>query len=185
MAASDDKLKKVLRLGQLKFFAERLIVPIINAVTEAYEHATEGKVASSAGAHGIRTQKKKLEVYDETNQSWGNAETVGGIQGSVLGAYVGQYVKQISQKVDGLDGVQIEVTLTSSQRYPFNNSIQTVQLPQNRNEKDYSVTVEVLEKTGGGVGDFVVTDKLLNGFKLAYTGAASSVKVNCIVQGGI
>lgn len=114
-----------------------------------------------------------------------NDVDLGGIQGILLGLIMGQTVHQLSQKVEGLEGEQIEVTLTNTQKYPFNNSVQTVALSKNRNTKDYSVAVEVLEKTGGGVGDIVVTDKLLNGFKVAFTGAASTVKVNCIIRGGI
>ena len=52
-----------------------------------------------------------------------------------------------------------------------------------RNNKDYTVIVEA-EAEDGFVGDIVVTDKMLNGFKLAYTGSASSVNVKCYVQGG-
>lgn len=36
----------------------------------------------------------------------------------------------------------------------------------------------------GNVGEIVVTDKLTNGFKLAFTGSASSVTVKYTVIGG-
>ena len=52
-----------------------------------------------------------------------------------------------------------------------------------RNNKDYTITVEA-EAADGFVGDIVISDKMLNGFKIAYTGSASSVKVKCYVQGG-
>ena len=35
------------------------------------------------------------------------------------------------------------------------------------------------------VGDVVVYDKQLNGFKIAYTGSAESVSLKCYVQGGV
>ena len=76
------------------------------------------------------------------------------------------------------------MTLTNSATYPFNNSIKTVALSKNKNKKDYTVLVEVLSAVGGGVGEIRVTDKLLNGFKIEFSGAAKSVVVNCIVQGG-
>jgi hypothetical protein len=59
-----------------------------------------------------------------------------------------------------------------------------VQLPKNRNKKDYTVLTEIISATGGGVGEILITNKLLNGFQIAFTGAASQAKVRCIVQGG-
>lgn len=117
-----------------------------------------------------------------TNFNKIDLEALHGVLAAVL---VGQHVNQLTQKVEGLAGEQITTTMTNSQAYPFNNSKKTVNLSKIRNTKDYSVIVEVLEWTGGGVGEIRITDKLLNGFKIEYTGAASSVKVNCIVQGGI
>lgn len=87
--------------------------------------------------------------------------------------------------VGGLVGEKITVTLTNTQAYPHNNSKKTVQLPVSRNNMDYTVECEVVSVTGGSVGDFEFSDKLLNGFKIAFTGSAKSVTVNCYVRGGI
>jgi len=54
-----------------------------------------------------------------------------------------------------------------------------------KNNMKYTITCEVVEVTGGAVGEFEFTDKLLNGFKIAYTGSASKVIVNCYVRGGV
>lgn len=81
--------------------------------------------------------------------------------------------------------VVIESTLTNSQKYPFNNSKTTLQISPNRSDTAYRVEVEVLETVGGAVGDIEITDKLVNGFKIAYTGSATSVKVRCHVKGGM
>lgn len=89
------------------------------------------------------------------------------------------------EKVDGLTGEIVETTLTNSQAYPHNNSLKTLQLTTPRNTKDYTVTVEVVSVNGGAVGDFEFSDKLLNGFKIKYTGSATSVAVRCYVRGGI
>lgn len=94
-------------------------------------------------------------------------------------------IRQIVNTVDGLVGEKIQLTLTSSQRYPHNNSKKTVQLPESRNTTDYIVECEAVSYTGGAVGEFVITDKLLNGFKVAFTGSAKSVVVNCYVKGGV
>lgn len=106
------------------------------------------------------------------------------LQAIMMGSLNASLLRQLSDKVEAQAGEQIEVTLTNSQQYPFNNSNKAVQLGTNRNKKNYTVLVEVLSSEGGGVGEILVTNKLLNGFQIAYTGAASSVTVNCIVQGG-
>lgn len=89
------------------------------------------------------------------------------------------------RKLEGIVGEKIQVTLTNSQDYPFNNSIKTVQLPESRNNKDYTIEAEVVSRTGGAVGDIEFTDKLVNGFKVAFTGSASQVILNLYVRGGI
>ena len=106
------------------------------------------------------------------------------LQAIMMGSLNSSLLRQLSDKVEAQAGEQIEVTLTNTQQYPFNNSNKAVQLGTNRNKKNYTVLVEVLSSEGGGVGEILVTNKLLNGFQIAYTGAASSVTVNCIVQGG-
>ena len=77
------------------------------------------------------------------------------------------------------------VTLTNSQVYPFNNSVKTIQLKTPRNYKTYLITAEVTSVSGGAVGDIEFTDKLLNGFKVAYTGSAKSVTMDLYVRGGM
>ena len=96
-----------------------------------------------------------------------------------------QLIRLLKEKTDSFDGLVIEQTLTNTQKYPFNNSVKTIALGSEnvRNNKDYTVIVEA-EATDGFVGDIVVSDKMLNGFKIAFTGSASSVNVKCYVQGG-
>jgi len=89
------------------------------------------------------------------------------------------------EELEGITGEVIEATLTNTQAYPFNNSTKTLQLNTPRNTKDYTVTVEVVAVAGGAAGDFEITDKLLNGFKIKFTGSATSVSIRCYVRGGI
>lgn len=91
---------------------------------------------------------------------------------------------QTMRDLSGVKGMAVDVTLTNTQTYPFNNSKATVTLPNLRISDDYYVVVEVLE-ANGMVGEFDVSEKLLNGFKLAYTGSATSVKVRCHITGGM
>ena len=81
-------------------------------------------------------------------------------------------------------GETMTVTLTNTQEYPFNNSMKTVSLPQERNHVDYTVTAEVVEYSGGFPGGIIISAKLLNGFKVAFTGSAKSVTVKLYVKGG-
>lgn len=76
------------------------------------------------------------------------------------------------------------VTLTNSQAFPFNNSIVTVPLTVTRDNLNYVVEVIKIEPTGGPSGDIDVTERQTNGFKMAFTGSASSVKVTYAVIGG-
>ena len=96
-----------------------------------------------------------------------------------------QLIRLVKDEADSVVGIVIEETLTNAQKYPFNNSVKTIALSgaNLRNTKDYTVTVEA-EATGGFVGDIIISDKMLNGFKIQFTGSAKSVKVKCYVQGG-
>jgi hypothetical protein len=75
------------------------------------------------------------------------------------------------------------VTLTNTLEYPFNNSVRTVSLAERRDTEDYTVDVDT--GTARGVGNVIIFDKLVNGFKIAFTGGAASVAVNYTVRGGI
>ena len=92
---------------------------------------------------------------------------------------------QAKRDIEGVKGLEVTKTLTNSQTYPFNNAKTTVALPALRNNNGYYVVVETVSATGGAVGEFIVSDKLLNGFNLEYTGSASSVSVRCMVIGGM
>lgn len=76
------------------------------------------------------------------------------------------------------------ITLTNSQSYPFNNSVQTIALTTARNFTDYTVEAEVLEHSGN-VGDVRIFDRMLNGFKIAYDGSAQSATIKLRIKGGM
>ena len=77
------------------------------------------------------------------------------------------------------------VTLTNSQDYPFNNSIQTVAIANTRDNMDYVIDWVVTASSGRNVGDILISDKLLNGFKIEFTGSATSVTIKYLVVGGM
>ena len=74
--------------------------------------------------------------------------------------------------------------LTNSLTFPFNNSQTTVALSADNENGEYIVLTEAVE-ANGNVGEVVVTDKLTNGFKLAFTGSATAVTVKYTVIGGL
>ena len=75
------------------------------------------------------------------------------------------------------------INLTNTQAYPFNNSLQSVALSAVKESTDYIVLAEVTA-FNGNVGEIVVADKLQNGFKIGYSGSASSATVKYSVIGG-
>ena len=79
---------------------------------------------------------------------------------------------------------KIVVELTNTKSYPFNNSTSTVSMATTRTTTNYTVDAEVLEHDGN-VGDIIVSDKLLNGFKVRYDGSATSVTVKLTIRGGM
>lgn len=103
---------------------------------------------------------------------------------SLMLAILLENVKQNKQAVSAVEGELIEVTLTNSNGFYFNNSAKTIALSKIRNSLDYRVFVEV-QGNVTNVGDVVVYDKQLNGFKIAYTGSAESVSLKCYIQGGV
>lgn len=75
-------------------------------------------------------------------------------------------------------------TLTNTQAFPFNNSIVTVPLVTTRDNLNYIVEVISVTPTGGPAGDIEITERQVNGFKMAFNGSASSVTVKYAVIGG-
>lgn len=97
-------------------------------------------------------------------------------------------IMQLDRDIDGLKGVIVPATLTNTLEYPFNDSKATVAISSNRNTTDYYVVPELVSASGGNgasVGELRVSNKLLNGFKLEFTGSATAVTVNCHVIGGM
>lgn len=91
--------------------------------------------------------------------------------------------KNINYEAEFLNEVKT-VTLTNSLSFPRNNSVQTVNLTTSRKTLNYDVSWEIVSATGN-VGDIIVSDKQLNGFKIAHDGSASSVTLKLRIKGGM
>lgn len=76
------------------------------------------------------------------------------------------------------------VTLTNTQKFPFNNSQVTVPIATERANQNYIVDWEITA-SDGPTGDIIVSAKLVNGFKIEFTGSATSVTVKYQVLGGM
>ena len=89
-------------------------------------------------------------------------------------------------KLEADDTPEIKtVALTNSQKWPFNNSQQTVALTTNRPTTNYTVDAEIKAVAGGTIQDVKISDRLANGFKVAYEGDATSATLKLIIKGGI
>ena len=86
--------------------------------------------------------------------------------------------------LNGLASETGEITLTNSQKYPFNNSVKTVALNLTMDTTEYTVETDVLS-SDGEVGCVVISDRQKNGFKVAFTGSAKTAKIRFFVKGGL
>jgi hypothetical protein len=123
-----------------------------------------------------------------------------GVNAKILDAQIAfpimlNYVRQTVWRLDD-DESQIEswiaahnileigtISLTNTLSFPFNNSIKSVALTRRQNTTNYIVLTDIAAFTGN-VGDVEVSDKLVNGFKIAYTGSASAATIQYTVIGG-
>lgn len=129
--------------------------------------------------HGNLMQEGTL--HDEVNM---NRIEDGINESNILATMLLQQGIQQKKTLSDLEGENGQVSLSNSETHPFNNSIKTVALEKPRDTLNYRVTVEILS-ANGIVGDIIITDKQLNGFKIAHTGSAKSVTIKYYIQGGM
>ena len=135
--------------------------------------------------------KVRGEVYVEGTPQ--DAAHFNNMESGILDSHVGADqiligLRQATWRVEALekatDQETGEKTLTNSQQFPFNNSKVTVPLTVTRDNLNYIVEVIKVEATGGPAGDIDISERQVNGFKMAFTGSAASVKVTYAVIGG-
>lgn len=139
----------------------------------------------------ITHTKVRGEVYVEGTPQ--DAAHFNKIEQGILDAHTGIQLVLLAQRHDlwriealekATDQETGTVTLTNNQEFPFNNSIVTVPLMITRDNLNYIVEVIKVEETGGPAGEIEISERQVNGFKMAFTGSASSVKVTYAVIGG-
>ena len=74
--------------------------------------------------------------------------------------------------------------LTNSLTFPFNNSKKSVALTKIQKDINYAVMAWT-DSEAGNIGNIQVTDKQVNGFKVAYSGSAKTATIKYIVIGGL
>lgn len=77
------------------------------------------------------------------------------------------------------------VALTNTLAFPFNNSKKSVALSQSLNNANYEVVILSAVAAEGNIGDIEITERLVNGFKMAHSGSAANVTVQFAVLGGV
>ena len=131
----------------------------------------------------VKDPDTQVIIQPGTPQSAGNFNNM---ERGILDAYIAGTLAAITAEQQGvqLEVEEKELTLTNSLAYPFNNSKTTVALTKPRISKDYTIDVEVKAHTGN-VGNVIISDKLVNGFKVEFDGSGTSVTVILRIKGGL
>ena len=104
--------------------------------------------------------------------------------GNLLGEFLAEVVYKHERQISNVGGEVITRTLkNTNEDFYNNNSAQTVALSVARDTLDYRVDAEI-QGDVTNVGDVVIYDKQLNGFKVKYTGSAPEVTLKLYVHGG-
>lgn len=104
-------------------------------------------------------------------------------QANIRTAILEQEVLQHQRIVSDMELEIGTVELKNTQQWPFNNSEVIVVFQKEKKTLNYRVHAEI-KSANPNVGDILVYDKQVNGFKLAYSGSAPSATIHYFVQGG-
>lgn len=140
-------------------------------------------IVAGTGAYAPADDFNELQedVEELTIQAAANELAIRQIVASLL-----QDERQIAKLVTAASATETgTITLTNSKAYPFNNSKVTVAITNTRENLFYDVETEVTAYSGGLPGEVIVSDKQLNGFKLAFDGSAKSVTVAYKIKEGM
>ena len=166
-------------------FVAKVTVAGVRAYDWIYNPATNILTFDAAPANGAAILFFYYpEVQAGTNQSAANFNNIE--EGGALDAHMALTLLAIQQyqTAGQLDEEIKTVVLTNSAPYPFNNSAVTVSLSGDKANTNYDVDVLEIVAHTGPVGGIHVSDKLLNGFKLAFDGSGTSVTLKIKIRGG-
>lgn len=152
-----------------------------------YNRATHTVVFDSAPANGAAILFHYLpEIQKGTDI---NAANLNDIDFGILDnqTAIGLLTARLGQISRDTEVEEKTLTLTNNQVFPFNSTVDSpvsVSLTKRRNHTDYQVDCEVTSHTGE-VGEIIVSDKALNGFKISFDGSGTSVSLRIRVIGGL
>lgn len=152
----------------------------------------ENRYRETVNPDGTITHTKETgEVYVEgTPQSAANFNRMeDGIEDAHIVADLTLIaLRQIGWRTEDLEKATAqetgEVTLNNSGGFLFNNSKVTVPLTNVRDNLNYVVEIISVTPTGGPAGEIEVSERQINGFKIAFTGSSTKVVVKYAVIGG-
>ena len=102
-------------------------------------------------------------------------------------ALLNNALQQLGWRADALEKATVQetgtITLTNSQKFPFNNSQISVALANRRDNLNYIVVI-IDGEDDPGIGEIKITDRQVNGFKIGFTGSAKSAEITYAVIGG-
>lgn len=113
-----------------------------------------------------------------------NAQNFNNMENGILANDALAAVLSQAQRQAVLANAEWEVESGSATITPANTD-NTISIVKARNRTTYNVTIEVNSATGGTVGDIIISGKQANGFKVKYTGTASSITIRYHIQGGM
>ena len=183
-AAAGTGAKLAFALASAPFFVAKVTVAGSRVYDWIYNPATHVLTFDAAPANGAAILFYYYpEIQRGTAQSAANFNN--GEDGildvhmalSLFGIYQHHYAGQLSEEIK-------TVTLTNSAKFPFNNSAQTVNMTADKANTNYEVEVVEITAHDGVVGHVIVSEKLLNGFKLAFDGSATSATIKIKIKGG-
>ena len=159
----------------------------VDEVTEYEGIFQETDLGGGMIKHDPVTGQVYVEGTPQDAAHWNNMEK-GIIDAHTASGILLNALRQMGWRTDALEKATVqetgEVTLNNSLTFPFNNSQATVALTNVRNNLNYIVEVISVTPTGGPAGDIEVSDRQINGFKIAFNGSASKVVVKYAVIGG-
>lgn len=173
--------------GSVKKTVDDAIALVVDEAPEAFD--TLKKISDWINTHS----SSAIEMDSRIQANEGNIETLQSEKANKSDTYTKMETDNIISNLN--DNLQKQISnpftiitaaLTNTLEYPFNDSKTTIafESADERLSTNYTVHAEVTEETGGNAGRIIVSDKLLNGFKIEYTGGAGKVNLKIYVQGG-
>lgn len=174
-------------LSSMPLYVAKVTVGGTRVFNWFYNPATYTVIFDTAPASGtaiVYYYYAEIQAGTEQSAANFNNDNIGAFDSALAMSMFSLYFREKIRLLDGDTLVETqEVTLTNSDSWPRNGSQQTVGLTNTRASVNYSVEYEI-ESNTGNVGDIHITDKAVNGFKIAFDGSATSVTLKLTIKGG-